>query len=147
MSANIIPNCNCFCNHNRTIILRDKVGGCSKYVADNPNINEIDCYHVDGCVTSIQKKCDYLLLNLNQLNAYLIELKGSDLLNAIEQLNSTLDFLITRLANYNINARVVLTKVYAPDLLTSKFLRFRKRINSLNGTIIQKTGKQLVEQI
>lgn len=147
MSANIIPSCNFFCNRNRTVCLKDKVGGCSEYIANNPNQNQLDCYRIDGCVTSIQKKCDFLLLNLDRTSAYLIELKGSDLINAINQLECTLDFINQKLTGYKINARIVLTKVHAPDLLTTKYLRFRKKINSLNGTIIQKSCNQLTEQI
>jgi len=75
-------------------------------------INDHDCFvrqlKVDGYViTDNIKKCDYLVLNDDNCTAYFIELKGSDISGAIEQINQTVETLKKDLADYDKKLRIV----------------------------------------
>ncbi len=88
-----------------------------------------------------------MLLNCSELIAYLIELKGSDLIHAIRQINTTLNHLSRDLADFTkINARIVLTKVNTPDLKSSDLIKLEKRIRQLGGTLDYK-AKVLSENV
>ncbi|HEY3329480.1 MAG TPA: hypothetical protein VGK19_05625 [Capsulimonadaceae bacterium] len=61
----------------------------------NPRLRLIDEVHVDGCIfdESEPLRCDYLV-NINERNqSILLELKGSDVLHAIDQLRATTESL------------------------------------------------------
>jgi hypothetical protein len=60
----------------------------------NDSAKEIDCYNIEGCIEKDKKKCDYLLINLTDSIVFLVELKGSDILHAISQIDSTLDIVL-----------------------------------------------------
>lgn len=63
-----------------------------KHIGDNPGKKYIRQVKVDGDVFpkgKIPKRCDYLLLNDTDKVSYYIELKGSDLHEAIAQLDQT----------------------------------------------------------
>ena len=107
-----------------------------KFVGLNSKQKLFALYHVDGCIIIDGQKCDYLLLNCSELIAYLIELKGSDLIHAVRQINTTLNHLLGDLADFTkINARIVLTKVNTPDLKSSDLIKLEKRIRQLGGTL------------
>ena len=107
-----------------------------KFVETNSKQKSFALYHVDGCIIVEGQKCDFLLLNCSELIAYLIELKGSDLIHAVRQINTTLSHLLSDLADFTkINARIVLTKVNTPDLKSSNLIKLEKRIRKLGGTL------------
>jgi hypothetical protein len=81
------------------------------------------------------KQCDYLFLSCDTNLAFFIELKGSDLLQAIDQLDQSIDRYRHRVAGFAINARIVLSRVQTPDIRSSKRLRFEKKIKDLGGTV------------
>ena len=70
--------------------LRIYFGGKSLYhVGKNKNRHMIRQFKVDGEVVAagdMSPRCDYLLLNDDAKTSYYIELKGSDLVKAIEQI-------------------------------------------------------------
>jgi hypothetical protein len=110
-----------------------------KFVGQNSKQKLFALYHVDGCIIVEGQKCDFLLLNCSELIAYLIELKGSDLIHAVRQINATLNHLLGDLADFTkINARIVLTKVNTPDLKSSDLIKLEKRIRQLGGTLAYK---------
>lgn len=71
-----------------------------------------------------EEKCDYLFLIQEVKTAYLVECKGSDILKAVEQLNSTIDILRNDLLEYTLKAKIIPTKVYAPNMLTNSYKKF-----------------------
>jgi hypothetical protein len=72
--------------------------------------------------------------------AFFIELKGKDLLRALEQINTSIDFISPQLKDFEINARVVVTAVSVPNIQNNPYvLKFRKRIKKLGGTFIFST--------
>ena len=58
----------------------------------------------------IQKKCDYLVLNDDKRTAYFIELKGSDITGAIEQIEQTVEKLKRDLLDYDKRLRIVYSR-------------------------------------
>jgi hypothetical protein len=120
----------------------------SKYSLNNPQRREVCKVVIDGCLmTGDQgKQCDYLLLSCDTSVAYFIELKGKDLSHAIRQLDQSIDQLSSNLDGLRINARVVLSKTQTPDLRTSAYIKFVKKIKRLGGTF-QHKNKILIENL
>lgn len=118
-----------------------------KFVGINDAQKSFALYQVDGCIMVDGQRCDFLLLNYSELIAYLIELKGSDLIHAVRQITNTLAHLSDNLGDFQkINARIVLTKVNAPDLKSSDLIKLERKIRQLGGTLEYK-AKILQESI
>lgn len=104
----------------------------TKFILVNSSLKIVNQYIVDDCllITKLrEEKCDFLFLVGENKIAYLIECKGSDILKAVGQLNSTLDILKSDLINYTINAKIIPTKVFPPDIATVNYKNLRKRLN------------------
>lgn len=90
-----------------------------------------------------ESKCDFLLLNEDKGKAYFIELKGSDLLHAVEQLEAT--YLNSKLEsirkNYICCFRAVLRRSNTHKINSSKVLAFRKKYQDF------KTGTSKMDEI
>jgi len=83
--------------------------GCT-HIGENPNRHSVRHFKIDGEVfpkgTAFQR-CDYLLLNDTAKTSYYIELKGSDIPKAAQQIDSTVDSLSGSLPGYRIFRRIV----------------------------------------
>ncbi|MBS1735051.1 MAG: hypothetical protein JSS98_00415 [Bacteroidetes bacterium] len=71
---------------------------------------------VDGCLkqSKNEKRCDFLM-SIDKINnpvVYFIELKGGDLIKAVEQLNDSITYLKSDFSNYVIHARIIGTRDY-----------------------------------
>ena len=67
-------------------------------------------YKIDGDIipsTSPEVRCDYLVENETKQTAYLIELKGTDLIHAVEQIEATIKKFCIELRSYQIKPRIV----------------------------------------
>lgn len=66
----------------------------SKITFLNPNQDKILTIKVDGCVISDNEtlRCDYALMPSDEIEIY-VELKGSDIVHAVAQLESTIRLL------------------------------------------------------
>jgi hypothetical protein len=151
---NEIPNCHPFdkkceeyCDHRTKIVLKDKKGK-SQFLVNNPNRFKVCCLLIDGCLIESQKeeKTDFLLLKCPEKEgdktsiAYLVELKGSDLIKAVRQINNSLNILLPKLVNYSIiNGRIVTTRIDKIDLGHTDYKALGKRLKKLNGTLEQKS--------
>lgn len=62
----------------KQIVSRDK-GNPQYHKANNVSNSEVTHYQIDGEVIKTGDRCDYLLMNETSKTAFLIELKGSDL--------------------------------------------------------------------
>lgn len=109
------------------VVLRDAKGGSSEYRASNPSKRQITVIAVDGCCIKNREACDYLML-AGEEDAYLIELKGSHVIKAIQQIHATLDVLEKHLRPRTIHARIVPTRVPSPNLLATHEIKLRKRL-------------------
>jgi len=74
-------------------------------------------------------KCDYLVLNDDKRAVYFIELKGTDINHAIEQIEKTSEKLKKYLNNYVINMRII----YSGQVPNSKIIDLRKKHKNLNA--------------
>jgi hypothetical protein len=61
----------------------------SRFVLKNPNRFEFKSVLIDGCVIKVGQRCDYLIVGPTGIE-YFIELKGSDVEHAVNQLRTTI---------------------------------------------------------
>lgn len=94
-------------------------------------------YKIDGNVIKSGSRCDYLLINEDTLTAYLIELKGSDLVKAAEQIEATESALAKELSVYRLQYRIVANKCKTQEIHSSAYRKYQLR---WKGRLIQKTG-------
>ena len=78
----------------------------------NNDRNTVYQFKIDGEVISKndpQKRCDYLVENEDKKTAYIIELKGTDLPRALEQIEATIQLFSRKFTqnNYTIYPRIV----------------------------------------
>ena len=129
-----------FQHDNRKIVsIKDK--GDRKYKYENISSNYLAKYKVENGLIfdNNNKKCDYLLLNCNHKKAYFIELKGSKLIDAIEQISRTIDELKTKLPDFSIFARIVITRFNTIELRnTSQYKELLRKVNKNKDGIIIK---------
>ena len=81
-----------------------------EHIGNNRSLHEIRQYQIDGGVIPSNTpglRCDYLVLNDTKKSAYYIELKGSDIERAINQIENTIVLLKDSLREYAIYRRIV----------------------------------------
>ncbi|PZU92616.1 MAG: hypothetical protein DCE90_17765 [Pseudanabaena sp.] len=97
-----------------------------KYILQNPSRKKVCKVRIDGCVitSQSQRKCDYLMIvcedeasnQAESVDLYFVELKGRDLMSAVEQLTETIKYFQAN--NYRffgkVFARVVVSHVSRP---------------------------------
>lgn len=118
------------------IVSRDK-GNPQYHKAINAARAYVTHYKIDGNVLKTGSKCDYLLMNEETRIAYLIELKGSDLVKAAEQLESTEKALKQELFGYGLRYRIVANKCKTQAIHSSAYRKYQIR---WRGRLVQKTG-------
>ena len=72
---------------------------------------------------SSAQKCDWLLINWDSAHSFFVEIKGSDVKTAIEQIKATLNLLWSDINKMGINVahiRIVVTRVPVPNLVSQK---------------------------
>ncbi|MFZ4555350.1 MAG: hypothetical protein ACOYN8_03080 [Pseudanabaena sp.] len=117
-----------------------------KYILQNPSKKKICKVRIDGCVipSQSQRKCDYLMIvcesksvNEQASDIYFIELKGRDLISAVEQLTQTIEYFKAKKYQFTgkVFARVVLSKVADPKSIEvdSRVIALRKLMKKLGG--------------
>lgn len=92
-------------------------------------------YKIDGVVIKSGSKCDYLLMNEEVRIAYLIELKGSDLVKAAEQLEATENMLRRELAAYKLQYRIVANKCKTQEIHSSAYRKYQVRWKSWKSVL------------
>lgn len=83
-------------NNNKIIVLSENK---SVFRFLNPAQNEVECIVVDGCVITEGIRCDHLLIDANGVEHF-IELKGSDVKHALEQLGVSIQKLGKNVPRY-----------------------------------------------
>lgn len=99
------------------------------HVANNPQKKHIRQFKVDGEVFTHgtdPKRCDYLLLDDTGQQSYYIELKGSDVLAAIAQIETTISLISPSIKDYAILCRIVY-RTATHELNGSEVLRWKQR--------------------
>lgn len=120
------------------IVSRDK-GNPQYHKGINSKREYVSHYKIDGVVIKSGSRCDYLLMNEAARTAYLIELKGSDLIQAAKQLEATEKALNQQLSGYGLQYRIVANKCRTQEIRSSEYrkyqLRWKKRLVLKTGYI------------
>ncbi|KAA6339010.1 hypothetical protein EZS27_013039 [termite gut metagenome] len=127
----------------KSVTCLDK-GSPIKYIYDNQSLDYLSKYRVDGGLITDGIKCDYLLLNCNKLKSFFIEIKGSDLIHAVKQIDRSIDVLKNSISGFSVFARIVLTRVNTIDLRDTRYLKLDKKVKSLNGDL-RKQNREMTE--
>lgn len=121
---------NSTCELNQKIIICKDKGNSQKYIAENIDKSKVYKYQIDGYVITEGKKCDFLVWNEDKKNIYLIELKGTDLEHAIDQIISTENVLresfFSSIDGCQFYYRVVLNRVPTHALHSNKIKKLMK---------------------
>lgn len=103
----------------------------------NKNQSLVRQYKIDGNIFVEGKKCDFLVLNDDRKDAYLIELKRSKINEGIEQLESTYERIKSSLPNYQFLFRLVHAGTNTHGVISQKTIRWReKHGKTADGKII-----------
>lgn len=119
------------CDKYQKIIVSKDPGSKPKHIAVNVDDSEVYQYRVDGDLIREGKRCDYLVLNKDKRTVYYIELKGSDLETAIEQLENS-ELILNKRFREDLEMytksfyRVVLNKICTHALDSNKVKRFKR---------------------
>ncbi len=133
-------SCVCLNNNNESIsnstnkIFNATGKANTSYILNNPTKKIVFKYIVDDCLlvnSERESKCDYLFIHTDDIINYatFIEMKGADLIKAINQINSSINILERQLKGYKFKGRIIATKVYNPDIKTSAYKNLKKRLN------------------
>lgn len=126
------------CEERQSIIVSRDTGARREHRAFNNDACRVTQYKIDGdivCDTSI--RCDFLTMNDDRRDAYLIELKGSDIEHAIDQLEETARRFQNELRGYCIRYRLVCSRVKTQAIRSIKYKNFCKKHSSANEFICQ----------
>jgi len=129
-----------FSDQRKLVVLKERKS--SVYEGRNMAEKHFCAYRIDACVITTGRKCDFLLTDAQK--CYLIELKGSDLLSAVEQIDQTLEALLPVISSYVVLRRIVLTRVNTANLRNSKYLKLKKRLENMGGNL--KYASQKMEE-
>ena len=134
MLENYMSHCD---PHQKNIVSRDG-NGCY-HRADNVDECSVRQYYIDGEVISDNQivKCDKLVLNDDRRTAYYIELKGSDIIKAISQVENTRALLKKDLLQYTSYYRIIY-KTGTHDVNSSATIKWKERCGRDS-----KTGKAI----
>ena len=123
-----LRGCTSHCDeHARSIVSQDRGATSPKHIANNRKESLVYQYIIDGEVITQGPRCDYLVINEDLKTAYLIELKGSDLEKAAEQLKKTEDRLKLESKGYDLSYRIVANKCKTQEIESTAFRNYRKR--------------------
>lgn len=142
MPCNPYENCFEFIKQKNKIVTCSDKKSSTKYIYENNSLDELSKYFVDGCLVADEgSKCDFLLLNCSKKISYFIEMKGSDLIKAVEQIDRSIDLLHKDFNKYSVHARIVLTRVNTTDLKNTKLIKLESKLKKLNGKLIKHSGQ------
>lgn len=120
------------------------------YIANNTQRKVVCKVQVDGKLIYEGARCDWAVAVVSEEGTgkaleelFLVELKGSDINHAFEQIVGTIDVLHT---NYSVTkwfARVVCAKVSTPQLNSIHYKKLERRLQHLNKSA-GKTQRQLI---
>lgn len=101
--------------------------------------------HVDGGMYSDEtgKRCDYALSSKEYGTIILIELKGTDIDKAVEQISSTLSDFESKYRYERYYGRIVASKVPSIALHSNKYKRLSGRIKAYKGSLISSSKKMM----
>ena len=110
----------------------------SSHTAVNKNGQLVRQYLIDGDVIKDKHviKCDYLVLNDEKKTAYFIELKGSKVLHAIEQIEETAKRLRPCLLEYQFYYRIVFSGSCTHGVKDDVFWKWQHKCGRARGIAV-----------
>ncbi len=85
-------------------------------------------YRIDGdVIRDASIRCDFLVMNDDRRDAYLIELKGSDIDPALDQLEATAARFQTELREYRVRCRLVCSRVKTQAMHSTKYKKIHEK--------------------
>lgn len=122
---------NSLCEKNQAIIVSRDKGNQREHRATNPQRRfDLRHYKLDGGLFKQTKCCDFLLVNDTRSKAYLIELKGGNIDDAVEQLEAGEQKCKDELKGYTFFYRIVCSKAKTHKIQSVKFRKFREKCGS-----------------
>lgn len=120
------------------VVCKDTRGeSLSQYRLTNEPNSVVSKYELDGCLISDNdtERCDFLLTiqGANKTPAVFIELKGKNLLKAINQINSAIEKLNPDKRQYKVFARIVMSAV--PKLQTPAYTKLVEKTAASQGNL------------
>lgn len=106
------------------------------YRGNNRTEKKLCCYKVDGGVIQEGQRCDYALVNNGESKVYFIELKGTDISHAADQIRSTIEKLIGNLKGKVVLARIVCTHVGYPKIRRPALIKLEQMVAKLSGNVV-----------
>ena len=134
------------CDERQSIVVSQDSGTSRKHRAVNSSGCRVSQYKIDGGVvrdTSI--RCDFLVMNDDKQDAYLIELKGSDIDHALAQLEETARRLQRELCTYQIKYRIVCSRAKTQATRGIRYKKFCRQHNQTNEFLCRE--KEIKEEI
>ena len=142
----LIAGCEQFNDNRSTPSVSEK--GKTFQLNNNKNKRNVRCIKIDGCVFVAKdgKKCDYLFEVLDKV--YLIELKGSDVVEGVRQLYQTILKFKKYYNDWTIEARLILgNRVPASIKNAKEYELLYAEVVKKNGSIIIKNQDLYKEAI
>lgn len=116
------------CEERQPIIVSKDTGTNRQHRAINKNTCRVSKYKIDGDVISdASRRCDYIVMNDDCKEAYLIELKGSDIEHALDQLEATAKRFQNELREYYVKYRIVCSRAKTQAIYGSKYKKFKQK--------------------
>ena len=109
-------------------VVSEESGNC--HIVKNPSRYCIYHYHIDGDIIpkndTSGERCDYIVEAITQSKpiAFIIELKGTNLLKATKQIEATINRYKQQLANYEILPRIVCHSISTNAIHNNVIIRF-----------------------
>ena len=103
----------------------------NKHILNNSHHNKVYQYHIDGDIIpsgTSEKRCDYIVeveISAKKL-AFIIELKGTDIKEAIQQIDATISRL-SQLQSFILYPRIIVNRVNTHKIQDTKIIGFRKK--------------------
>ena len=119
------------CGKNQSIIVSKDKGNQVQHRAINPEkIYDVRHYKLDGDLVKQEKCCDFLLINDTRRKAYLIELKGGNIDEAVSQLEAGEKKCRNELQGYTFLYRIVCSKAKTHNIRSPKYRKFKEKCGS-----------------
>lgn len=135
-----VQSCDC---RSKIICEENKI----KYIAKNPNKKCVYKVKVDGGLIKEDVRCDWAVAVVSKEETleeiFLVELKGSNINHAFDQIAGTLAILSTKYLAKKWFARVVCSKVLTPQLKGVNYKKLEKKLRALN-TIAGKPQRESI---
>lgn len=117
-----------------------------KHIANNKSWSNVAQYQLDGQVfTGHEQRCDFLVQNRDKKTAYLIELKGSNVLHAMEQVLSAEKLLKDDLKDYQVFYRIIY-RTRTQEVRQSRIVRWKERCGKRKGVPVAILKEKIIEE-